>query len=155
MTWAELPMNQWVQLKIHLLLDSGWGLPTRKYVKADCFDLFHNGTLSLLWEVGRRWVSKQQSPRQDVGYPWWKSENTQLDDHHKISWYWKQVWSISSLIRASFPIQHKITRPPPRHHHQHHNCHHHHYHHHHHHPPHHHNRQHLTMIIRLGQSTWS
>ena len=114
-----------------------------------------SGTLSLLWEAGRRWVSKQQNPRQDVGYPWWKSENTQLDDHHKISWYWKQVWSISSLIRASFPIQHKITRPPPRHHHQHHNCHHHHYHHHHHHPPHHHNRQHLTMIIRLGQSTWS
>ena len=26
MTWAELPMNQWVQLKIQRLLDSGWGL---------------------------------------------------------------------------------------------------------------------------------
>ena len=26
MTWAEFPTNQWVQLKIHLLLDSGWGL---------------------------------------------------------------------------------------------------------------------------------
>ena len=84
MTWAELPMNQWVQLKIHLLLDCGWGLSTGKYV--NWLLRFYNGTLSLLWEAGRRWVSKQQSPKQDVGSPGWKSENTQLDDHRKISW---------------------------------------------------------------------
>ena len=71
-----------------------------------------SGTLSLLWEAGRRWVSKQQSPRQDVGCPWWKSENTQLGDHHRISWCWTQVWSISFSYSGQLPNtthDHKAT----------------------------------------------
>ena len=39
MTWAEFPTNQWVQLKIHLLLESGWGLQDFSLRKRECLRL--------------------------------------------------------------------------------------------------------------------